>query len=86
MQAICDPGSTGMLKLALRESENSLFLARAAEHLRRLSAVLRVRIDGAADQFEIIYRQPAPDLLREVHQALRQARLDTMQHPTSLTR
>lgn len=59
-----------MLKLSLRNASGADYLEQAAEQLRRLPRVTRVRVDVGLGQIEIVFQYPAEGLLRQVHIAL----------------
>ena len=61
----------GMIRFALREDRETDFLDRAAEEILRLPSVLRVRTNPGRQEIEIIFKQPADGLLRQVNNALR---------------
>jgi hypothetical protein len=63
----------GMMRLTLREDEDTEYLGRAAEQILQLPSVLRVRTDPARQEIEIVFKQPADGLLRQVNNALQAA-------------
>jgi len=69
------PFTVGMMRLMLGESGGPVLLNRAAEEIRQLDNVLRVRADAQHEELEIVFSRPAPDLLRRIHAALQTARL-----------
>jgi len=60
----------GMMRIRLREEAELDLLGRAAEQILQLPSVLRVRTDPARQEIEIVFKQPAEGLLRQVNQAL----------------
>jgi len=60
-----------MIRFALREDGETDFLGRAAEEILRLPGVLRVLTNPGRQEIEIIFKQPADGLLRQVNNALR---------------
>ncbi len=60
-----------MMRLTLREDSEADFLERAADQIRRLPSVLRVRTNAARQEIEIVFKQPAEGLLRQVNDALK---------------
>ena len=60
-----------MMRFTLREDTETEFLGRAAEEIRQLPSVLRVRTNPARAEIEITFKQPAEGLLRQVNNALR---------------
>ena len=63
----------GMMRLTLREDGDTDFLGRAAEQILQLPSVLRVRTNPARQEIEIVFKQPAEGLLRQVNNALHAA-------------
>ena len=61
----------GMMRFTLREDGETDFLGRAAGAIRQLPGVLRVRMNPARQEIEIVFKQPAEGLLRQVNNALR---------------
>ena len=61
----------GMMRFTVREEGEKDFLGRAAERIRELPNVLRVRENPARQEIEIVFKQPAEGLLRQVDNALR---------------
>ena len=61
----------GMIRFTLREDGETTFLGRAAEEILRLPSVLRVRTNPGRQEIEIVFKQPAEGLLRQVNSALR---------------
>lgn len=59
-----------MLKLSLRDHSDGDYLEQAAEQIRRLTGVIRVRADLRLGQIEIVFQYPAEGFLRQVHTAL----------------
>ena len=60
-----------MIRFTLRDERETDFLERAADEIRRLPNVLRVRTDVARQEIEIVFKQPADGLLRQVNDALK---------------
>ena len=60
-----------MIRFTLRDEHETDFLERAADEIRRLPSVLRVRTDASRQEIEIVFKQPADGLLRQVNDALR---------------
>ena len=60
----------GMMRFTLREDGETDFLGRAAEQIRQLPSVLRVRTNPTRQEIEIVFKQPAEGLLRQVNNAL----------------
>jgi len=61
----------GMMRFTLRENGETDFLGRAAEQIRQLPTVLRVRTNPTRQEIEIVFKQPAEGLLRQVNNTLR---------------
>jgi hypothetical protein len=64
----------GMMTLAVSEKADLEFLSRVAEPVRALPQVLRVRVVPERAQLEVMFQQPAPELLRRIHRVLQAAR------------
>ena len=60
----------GMMRLTLREHGETDFLGRAAEEIGQLPGVLRVRTNPGRQEIEIVFKQPAEGLLRQVNNTL----------------
>jgi hypothetical protein len=60
----------GMIRFTLREDGDTEYLGRAAEQILQLPSVLRVRTNPARQEIEIVFKQPADGLLRQVNNAL----------------
>ncbi len=60
----------GMMRFTLREDGDTDFLGRAAEQILQLPSVLRVRTNPSRQEIEIVFKQPADGLLRQVNNAL----------------
>jgi hypothetical protein len=60
-----------MMRFTLRDESETDFLERAADEIRRLPGVLRVRTDTVRQEIEIVFHQPAAGLLRQVNDALK---------------
>lgn len=60
----------GMMRLTLREDCGTDFLGRAAEEIGQLPGVLRVRTNPLRQEIEIVFKQPAEGLLRQVNNTL----------------
>ena len=71
MNNVSYSGEVGMMRFTLRENDETDFLGRAAEEIRQLPSVLRVRENPARQEIEIVFKQPAEGLLRQVNNALR---------------
>lgn len=67
------PTSLGMLKLAVSPARDPEYIRLVVEQIQALPAVVRVRADGATNQIEVMFEQPAEGLLRQIHVALRMA-------------
>jgi hypothetical protein len=61
----------GMMRFTLRENGETDFLGEAAEQIRQLPTVLRVRTNPTRQEIEIVFKQPAEGLLRQVNNTLR---------------
>lgn len=61
----------GMMRLTLREESESDFLEQAAAEIRELPTVLRVRTNPIRQEIEIVFKQPAEGLLRQVNNVLK---------------
>jgi hypothetical protein len=61
----------GMMRFTLRENGETNFLGQAAEQIRQLPTVLRVRTNPTRQEIEIVFKQPAEGLLRQVNNTLR---------------
>jgi hypothetical protein len=59
-----------MMRFTLREDGETDFLGRAAEQIRQLPSVLRVRTNPSRQEIEIMFKQPAEGLLRQINNAL----------------
>jgi hypothetical protein len=71
MNSATELSEVGMMRLTLREESQTDFLGRAAEEIRQLPSVLRVRTDPTRQEIEIVFKHPADGLLRQVNNALR---------------
>jgi hypothetical protein len=60
----------GMMRFTLREDGETEFLGRAADQIRQLPSVLRVRTNPSRQEIEIVFKQPSEGLLRQVNSAL----------------
>ena len=60
-----------MMRFTLRAENETDFLERAAEEIRQLPSVLRVRTNAARQEIEIVFKQPAEGLLGQVNDALK---------------
>ena len=60
-----------MMRLTLREDSEADFLERAADEIRRLPTVLRARTNPARQEIEIVFKQPAEGLLRQINNVLK---------------
>ena len=60
-----------MMRFTLRDESDTDYLERVADEFRQLPGVLRVRTDAARQEIEIVFRQPAAGLLRQVNDALK---------------
>jgi len=59
-----------MMRFTLREDGETDFLGRAADQIRQLPSVLRVRTNPSRQEIEIVFKQPSEGLLRQVNNAL----------------
>ena len=73
---IDDQTKTGLLRLRICEGTRLRQLKAAAASIRGLPGVMRVAIDQAAGQMDILFVSPAVGLLREIHAMLRLAGTD----------
>ena len=71
MNGIRHESGVGMMRLTLREDNEMEFLERAAQEVRRLPCVLRMRTNTVRQEMEIVFKQPAEGLLRQVNDALK---------------
>jgi hypothetical protein len=71
MNGARQPSEVGMMRFTVRDEGEMDFLGRAAERIRQLPNVLRVRENPARQEIEIVFNQPAEGLLRQVDNALR---------------
>jgi len=60
-----------MMRFTLRNESETDFLERAADEIRQLPGVLRVRTNAVRQEIEIVFNQPAEGLLRRVNDALK---------------
>ena len=67
-----------MMRFTLRDESETDFLERAGDELRRLPGVLRVHTNAARQEIEIVFKQPAEDLLRQVNDALKSVSAEMM--------
>ena len=67
------PSNVGMLNLAMCGGHAPEQIRLAAEQIRQLPGVLRVRLVPDASWLEIVFEGPATDLLAQVHHALKTA-------------
>jgi hypothetical protein len=67
-----------MLKLTVRDNSDAAYLERAADQIRRLPNVVRVRADVRSGQIEIVFQHPVEGLLRQIHGALQSAHCETV--------
>ena len=63
----------GMIRLAVGADCAPDYFQRATDQIRQIPAVTRVRTSQPDRELEILFRQPAPGLLREIHLALKSA-------------
>jgi len=70
MNNMMQGSEVGMMRFTLREDGDTDFLGRAAEQILQLPSVLRVRTNPARQEIEIVFKQPADGLLRQVNNAL----------------
>jgi hypothetical protein len=63
-----------MLKLSAHSRDGEDYLHRAAEPIRAMSGVMRVRVLPELQQLEIVFRHPAPGLLHSIHLTLQSGR------------
>jgi hypothetical protein len=61
----------GMMKLAARSAGGASQLVQSADWIRRLPGVVCVRV-VAGDQLEILFDQPATDVLGQIQHRLRE--------------
>lgn len=64
----------GMLTLSLGECSDAQQLKLAAEGIGRLPGVLRIRTELELNKLEIVFQNPAKDLLRAIHTVLQSVR------------
>jgi hypothetical protein len=60
-----------MMRFTLRAENETDFLERAADEVRRLPSVLRVRTNPVRQEIEIVFNRPAEGLLRQVNDVLK---------------
>ena len=70
MENMHHPTSMGMMWLAVSEQTDPGFLSRVVAQLQLLPQVSRVWVVPEQAQLEVIFQQPAPELLRQIHRAL----------------
>jgi len=70
MTNVTQGSEVGMMRFTLRDDGDTDFLGRAAERILRLPSVLRVRTNPERQEIEIVFKQPAEGLLRQVNNAL----------------
>jgi hypothetical protein len=73
MNSTTQVSEVGMMRFTLREDGDTEFLGRVAEQILQLPSVLRVRINPARQEIEIVFKRPADGLLRQVNNALQAA-------------
>lgn len=61
----------GMMRFILREESEPDYLERVAAEIRELPTVLRVRTNPARQEIEIVFKQPAEGLLRQINNVLK---------------
>ena len=61
----------GMIRFTMREETESDALEQAAAEIRELPTVLRVRTNPTRQEIEIVFKQPAEGLLRQIDQVLK---------------
>jgi hypothetical protein len=61
----------GMMRFTLRDETEPDFLEQAATEIRDLPTVLRVRTNPARQEIEIVFKQPAEGLLRQINNVLK---------------
>jgi hypothetical protein len=61
----------GMMRFTLREEAEPDLLEQAAAEIRELPTVLRVRTNPTRQEIEIVFKQPAEGLLRQINGVLK---------------
>jgi hypothetical protein len=61
----------GMIRFTLREETEPDLLEQAAAEIRELPTVLRVRTNPTRQEIEIVFKQPAEGLLRQINTVLK---------------
>jgi hypothetical protein len=61
----------GMMRFTLREETEPDMLEQAAAEIRELPTVLRVRTNPMRQEIEIVFKQPAEGLLRQINSVLK---------------
>ena len=61
----------GMMRFTLREETEPDLLEQAAAEIRELPTVLRVRTNPMRQEIEIVFKQPAEGLLRQINTVLK---------------
>ena len=61
----------GMMRFTLREETEPEFLEQVATAIRELPTVLRVRTNPMRQEIEIVFKQPAEGLLRQINNVLK---------------
>jgi hypothetical protein len=61
----------GMIRFTLREETEPDLLEQAAAEIRELLTVLRVRTNPTRQEIEIVFKQPAEGLLRQINSVLK---------------
>jgi hypothetical protein len=69
---------TGVLRMSFSEVLDADDLNLAATRIRELPGIRRVRIVPAANQLEILYRQPNDLLLQQMHVVLQSVKRDSV--------
>jgi hypothetical protein len=72
MKSTHQANGVGMMTLALSNPAGAAHLLQLAMTLRAVPRILRVRVDIERAQMELMFQQPAPGLLSQVHQALQE--------------
>jgi hypothetical protein len=79
------PSHVGMLNLTMCGGHSSEQIRLAAEQIRLLPGVLRVRLEAETPRLEIVFEGPATNLLAKVHNALKTAAESATTAPALVT-